>query len=245
MTPTSSPALFEPPFQHVCALWMPADLEALEARARRERLPVPERLASAVPKRRAEFLAGRLCASAALRQCGCQEFVEVPGGDARAPVWPAGFVGSITHTLGFAAAVVVARERAQGVGLDVERIMAPATYERIGAMILTAREREALTPAAANRGWQREALATLIFSAKESLYKCLHPLTGVYLGFQDVEAEIPDPAGSEMTLTLLCAAGMFPSGQAFPVRWVCDPPWVHTGIALSAGGTASPGAEGR
>src|SRR5688572_29707947 len=68
-----------------------------------ERIPLPATLHGAVPKRQAEFRAGRYCAMTALtaldaRFAGC----EVGRADSGAPVWPAGIVGSISHSDGMA-----------------------------------------------------------------------------------------------------------------------------------------------
>ena len=52
-----------------------------------------------------EFTAGRLCAVQAIRGLGGSE-TEIPVGERGEPIWPKGFVGSITHTQGYAAAAV-------------------------------------------------------------------------------------------------------------------------------------------
>src|ERR1700716_1803425 len=69
------------------------------------RLRLPQPLRHAVPNRQREFLAGRLCAAQALRCLGADSTHVGMAGD-RAPVWPDGVVGSITHSGGFAAAAV-------------------------------------------------------------------------------------------------------------------------------------------
>ncbi|WP_352542194.1 hypothetical protein [Mesorhizobium sp. M0018] len=64
-------------------------------------LPFPPSLCTALPLRGAEFLAGRAMADAALQALG-QLTTEIPIGPDRAPVWPKGSVGSITHARGIA-----------------------------------------------------------------------------------------------------------------------------------------------
>ncbi len=54
-------------------------------------------LIKAVPKRIHEFAGGRACARAALSQIGYGGVAVLRGAD-RAPIWPAGATGSITHT---------------------------------------------------------------------------------------------------------------------------------------------------
>lgn len=124
---------------------------------------LPEALRAAVPKRQSEYLAGRLCAAHALRAAGLPETVGQKG---RAPVWPAGCVGSISHS--DARVVAVVSRTSAGLGVDVEQHMTPAQAADIRALILTDAE-AALRPAA----MAFEPFLTLVFSAKESLYKAL------------------------------------------------------------------------
>ena len=60
-------------------------------------LALPVTLDKAVQKRKAEFLAGRYCARAALAQLDGSLAVNIGIGANREPLWPPGFVGSITH----------------------------------------------------------------------------------------------------------------------------------------------------
>ena len=66
-----------------------------------------------------EFTAGRLCAVQAIRGLGGSE-TEIPVGERGEPIWPKGFVGSITHTQGYAAAAVALRSEVITVGIDAE-----------------------------------------------------------------------------------------------------------------------------
>ncbi len=63
--------------------------------------------------------AGRACARAALVQLGYGA-VALPMGTDRAPCWPTGATGSITHTHGYCAAVVAATTQIRALGLDAE-----------------------------------------------------------------------------------------------------------------------------
>ncbi|MCV6604473.1 MAG: hypothetical protein OIF34_04145, partial [Porticoccaceae bacterium] len=62
-------------------------------------IALPQRVSKAVPKRQAEFLAGRHCAALALKSLGFEN-TEVQSGENRIPHWPQGAVGSISHTAG-------------------------------------------------------------------------------------------------------------------------------------------------
>ena len=137
----------------------------------------------AVSKRQTEFLAGRLCAHEALRRATGVASIPAVGED-RAPCWPAGVVGSITHGAGWAAAVAARAEQWRGLGLDVERLLASTRADRLAGEILTPRELE-------NYGdlddSQRATLVTLTFSIKESLFKALYPLVNKRFYFQEAE----------------------------------------------------------
>jgi 4'-phosphopantetheinyl transferase EntD len=139
----------------------------------------------AVPKRVQEFAAGRLCARRALAEFGIVDF-PIRVAEDRQPIWPGAFVGSITHTEGYGAAVVAERRRMHALGLDSEivgRVKAP-----LWATICTQSEiawLRSLPPS------EQAVAATLIFSAKEAFYKCQYPLTRERLNFLDavVQAE--------------------------------------------------------
>lgn len=127
------------------------------------RVVLPADLHAAVPKRRSEYLAGRLCAALALRALGAAETVARAG---RAPVWPAGIVGSISHC-DTRAMAVVSRDL-PALGLDCEPLMPGPTVDEIGHLLLNDHDR-AQCPA----GWDAARFCTLVFSAKEAVYKAL------------------------------------------------------------------------
>jgi len=135
-------------------------------------IEAPASIQRSVIKRQAEFLAGRLCARSALEQLGVANYVPIIGDD-RAPVWPQGLCGSITHGAGWAGAVVAHQANYRGLGLDMESIMPNVRARRLQAEILTAEELSRLDQLPA----ERIGLAvTLTFSLKESLFKALYPL---------------------------------------------------------------------
>lgn len=153
-----------------------------------------------VAKRQAEHLAGRLCARDALLALTGQPDVPAVGAD-RAPQWPNGVTGSITHGEGWAAAVVARTAHWRGLGLDVERLLPESRAERVQAAILTPAERAACHHLSAAR---RALCVTLAFSLKESLYKALYPLVRRYFHFQDAELlDLPAAEPGRVRLRLL------------------------------------------
>jgi enterobactin synthetase component D len=137
---------------------------------------VPAALPGAVPARQREFAAGRACAALALRRLGAPEGLP-PVGLARGggPLWPAGIVGSITHAGGWAWAAVARAGDAATLGIDLEPVLADARARRLSSEIATAGE---LAGVRCATGLPLPHAVTLVFSAKESLFKALHPLTG-------------------------------------------------------------------
>jgi 4'-phosphopantetheinyl transferase EntD len=136
------------------------------------------------PKRIGDFAAGRLCARRALAAFGVVDFSLLPAPD-RQPLWPQGYVGSITHTEGYSAAVVGQRARFRSLGVDAERIA--SVHAELWPRILGEAERRQLAQLEAPQA--RERTAALIFAAKEAFYKCQYALTAEWLEFEDLHIE--------------------------------------------------------
>jgi len=137
-------------------------------------------LQRSVAKRQAEYVAGRVCARAALLRLDGRD--HVPGShEDRSPSWPAGIHGSITHGKGWAAAVVATAGACRGIGLDQEALLDDERAERLMGEILTPTELERLDRS------QPGLAVTLTFSLKESLFKTLYPLTRQRFYFEHAE----------------------------------------------------------
>jgi len=167
----------------------PAGVVATEMRQPGEvALLLPEEaacLGRAVAKRRQEFAAGRQCARRALREFGVVDFPLRVGAD-REPLWPQGFVGSITHTAGICAAVVASQQRLRALGVDVE-VVGDVGAE-LWPSICVAAETDWL---ASLPELERAPAVTLIFAAKEAFYKAQFPLVRERLHFHDVGIDMP------------------------------------------------------
>ena len=148
-----------------------------------QRVVVPSVLSRAVPRRQAQFRAGRYCAMRALEALDAgidQRHVDrAPSG---APIWPVGVTGSITHTDDFASAAVASTTAVVSLGIDTERIMSEQQAREVGHLVASSMELEHCRAA----GIGSPAAVTLVFSAKESIFKCLHPLVGRMFEFDDV-----------------------------------------------------------
>ncbi len=143
-----------------------------------------ELVRKAVPRRAREFAAGRRVARALLARLGAGGAPLLAHPD-RSPSWPAGVVGSITHAADLCAVVVARSGAVTGLGVDVEPDgpLEPELWPRI----CTPRERESLLQGDAESSGRR---ARLVFSAKESVYKCVYVYVRRVLGFHEVEIEL-------------------------------------------------------
>lgn len=135
-------------------------------------------IARAVPLRRADFSTGRMLARLALAEIGCPP-AAIPADAARRPVWPADIVGSISHSSGLCAAAVAPKGTLRALGLDIERI--GAVPPEIMETISHAEEIEAH-----RADMPEDVLRTVLFAAREALYKAYNPLTGSYLDHREV-----------------------------------------------------------
>ena len=162
--------------------------------------PAEARLAQPMgAARRREFAAGRDCAHRAMRALGAGEG-PVLRGVRRAPRFPRGVVGAITHTRGYCAAAVAKATALAGVGIDAEQ-WKPLS-ERALARICAPDEVERLRALPDHRP---EEWGAVVFSAKESLYKAYFPLTETFIGFRDatltLQPETRNTGHFEATLT--------------------------------------------
>jgi enterobactin synthetase component D len=139
---------------------------------------------------------GRVALRAALAELGCAA-TEIPRDDRGAPIVPAGFVGSISHKHGRAAALAV-RDVGARVGIDLERAIAPG--QPIERRVLTARELERLGATTDRRA------VTLCFAIKEAIYKAVDPIVRRFVGFQDVELDDAQRARGGRAVTQLPVA---------------------------------------
>ena len=131
----------------------------------------------AVPKRRNEYATARWLAHHALCILG-RPVNDLLSGPSREPLWPAGTIGSIAHS-DCQAAVVVSRDQ-QLLGVDIDLEQRDRLDEKLIPKILTRRECDELGAVD----------PTLLFSAKEAVYKLLFPIVREYVGFHDVEVDI-------------------------------------------------------
>jgi 4'-phosphopantetheinyl transferase EntD len=140
-------------------------------------------VARAVPKRVREFATGRHLARLAMDVLDLPR-AAIPSGPSRQPLWPAGCIGSITHSDDLAIAAVAAAGALNSVGIDLE--VAERVTPNLHARLMTQGERRQLQRA-------DPRMPGLLFSAKEAGYKTVHPLVGEFIGFQEAEVDVDWP----------------------------------------------------
>lgn len=160
----------------VCAIAVESVTPDVSCLTAREIVAVYE----SVPKRKFEFAAGRRAAKRALAELGLRG-AEIPMGPNRAPQWPDGTVGSISHAGQIAIAAVAFKRDIQAIGIDLE--ISGSVGATLSPLILGASEQQWLTQFAAS---EQAEWATAIFCAKEAFYKFQYAASGSWLDFLDV-----------------------------------------------------------
>ena len=160
----------------------------------------PTDLSKWVPQRQAQFLVGRLAAKKALTSHKVSPLdTQIGIGDHREPIWPSGYIGSISHSGQISIACVEQRQTARSsIGIDLQNNIDEAMQEKISSTILTDKDHFTVKKGVANLS--ESQLFTLIFSAKESVFKALFDDVGEYFDFKAVSVEKIDCSSQQITL---------------------------------------------
>ncbi|HUJ60777.1 MAG TPA: 4'-phosphopantetheinyl transferase superfamily protein [Kofleriaceae bacterium] len=146
--------------------------------------------------------------------------VAILADDRGAPILPAGWLGSVSHKRGRAAALV-APDRGDGARIGVDLELAAPPRQPI--------ERRILTPREAHVTGREVALR---FAIKEAIYKAIDPFVRRYVAFTEVELEVGGGGACRVHTAIPLAID----------AWWCerDGYWLATARAYKAG-TAGPG----
>lgn len=159
-------------------------------------------------KRRAEFTLGRICAHQALSKYGLESVPILRNPETREPCWPESVRGSITHSDEFAAVAVGLSKNISGVGLDLESLSRSVDFN-IRRHVCVETEREWLESLPSK---QADLALRIIFSAKESIFKCLFPVSKTYLSFQDAAVTINESEYDFYFILSKACDGVTPQG---------------------------------
>lgn len=149
-------------------------------------IPYPHDIQNSVSKRKAEFLAGRVCAAIGWRRLG----VEMPpkllvSRSKRVPYWGKGLIGSISHSDTKAVFFASSSEKLQSVGVDIQDIL---TFEEALFICDRVIDKEELC-IANSFGFTLSEAVSIAFSVKESIYKAVSPISEEYFDFLEAKIE--------------------------------------------------------
>lgn len=190
-------------------------------------VPFPPALKGATRKRRAEHLAGRALAQAALRLAG-EPVAPISIGPGGAPVWPGGAAGAISHASG--RAMCVLRPGGGCVGADTEVLAEGRALRAIRRLVFSADD---AARSEASDGLEGDVRTTLLFSAKETLFKLLYPTVGRSFGFACATLIAPARDGRMVLRLARALHPALPEGARFEVRYTVGRTHVTTWAMLS------------
>ena len=120
---------------------------------------------------------------------------------------------------------------AVSLGIDTERIVSSQQARDVADLVASATELRECTAA----GLSSLEAFTLVFSAKESVFKCLHPLVGRMFEFGDVRMIGVDGGMQTFTAEIVTDLNAeFVSGTVLEGRFRIDSQHIHTGLFLAA-----------
>jgi enterobactin synthetase component D len=177
-------------------------------------LPVlPSSLQNAIRRRQQEYLTGRYCACLALRQSGHPNDVYPARGADGLPIWPADWLGSISHSGDIAMAAAAPIRDCVALGIDIQQRIALSELAGLEPLIAQSGEYERLN-------WMDHASKILlVFSGKESLYKALYPDVRSFHDFDSAELVSANARILEFRLTRRWSATWF-AGRCISVSYI-------------------------
>lgn len=165
----------------------------------------------ATTRRRWEFAAGRSAARAVLKKLGFPPGA-IPMGQDRAPIWPAGTIGSLSHTANVCIGVAALSQHVQAIGIDVENLT--PLESKLHPYITNAEELACFD--------SPTGLAALqVFSMKEAAYKAQYSLSQTFIDFDTLKVT-PDGLCFNYTVP------PFTKGTILPVQQ-----WIGASMCLS------------
>ncbi len=145
-------------------------------------------ISNACEKRRNEFSTGRHLLRGLLRDFGL-DYVDMPKGANGGVTLPAGYCGSIAHTGGLCIAAMSPTGGIVSIGIDVELIGDVGEPE---CRVFMPDDEYEMT-ASLEPDVRRVRMAAA-FSVREAIYKCLNPVFGRWIDFQDARVSFRDGA---------------------------------------------------
>lgn len=194
-------------------------------------IQLPASITNSVQNKQAEYVASRLCTQEAFRILG-EPYSPVGKGADGEPQWPKGITGSLTHCSGFTAVGVAYKHHVKAIGLDSEIILTQEVLTEVMDTIALPFEIQRAKQLEKNFQFQ---YFTLLFSAKECIYKALFPLVNIFFGFHDAEIIDLDFSSRRFRAKLLKTLNAeFQEGFILEGQFSIDTQYVHTGLVLNS-----------
>jgi 4'-phosphopantetheinyl transferase EntD len=183
---------------------------------------------TSVPKRVLEFSAGRAAARIAMSRLGLPP-MPVLRADDRAPIWPAGVTGSISHCETACIAVATLDQGIRALGVDIEEnTPLPPDHWPI-----VCRDEE-LDWLASQPTALRSLLAKVIFSAKECAYKAQYTISKTLFGFDVMRLSL-DIERSTFDAEILVDVPQIGRGTKWTGKFRQTDAFIVTGISIEKG----------
>ncbi len=184
-----------------------------------------EEMPRAEEGRRREYIAGRVAAHRAMEKLGLSAR-PVLTNRSRAPAWPRGLVGSLSHNATTCVALVARSSEVKSLGVTVGDDT-PLGPEKIDTTCTLEERAWLATQPEAARG----RLARVIFCAKEAVCKCQYPLSHRKPGFAALLVT-PDIDTGQFEATFLADTGRFHAGARLDGRFAVADGLVHVAVVL-------------
>ncbi len=160
-------------------------------------IEMPLTIRGASNKRKSEFLAGRFCASTAIKHLlGIHCSVGI--GENRQPIFPDGIIGTISHTDEVAMCAVASSNIYSNLGIDIEHWFTHKVANDVKSIVVNREEQSLLL----DTDYDFLKLITIAFSVKESLFKAIYKEVGRYFGFEAARIVDIDPKRQKVVLML-------------------------------------------
>lgn len=159
-------------------------------------IPLKKDIINSVVQRKGEYLAGRIASSLAQYLLGLSP-EPVGTGQHRNPIWPTNTLGSITHANSYAIVAMARAQYIQRIGIDYEPWIDASTIKSVIDIIMSDQEKKIIID---SRTPKKDI--TIIFSAKESLFKALYDECGEFKDFHAAEFVTIDHKRSTLRLRL-------------------------------------------
>ena len=156
----------------------------------------PKISALACQKRANEFYTGRWCAAMCIYKI-TNGFNTPQINQDRSPQWPPNIIGSISHSNKTAIAIVGCTDNTLALGVDIQSQIEKKEIFEIKHLILSSIELKRYPDLF------RDQLFDIFFSAKETLFKALYPLSLDFFEHKDAEIVSINKSSSTLNIKLL------------------------------------------